>query len=121
MKIWLDAQLSPALARWMSDHFDVDANHIRNHGLLGSNDREIFEAARSADAVVMTKDRDFVDLLRRHGPPPRIILITCGNTSNARMERVLRSAFSAARALLEKKEPLVEIRDSALGGKPVRR
>ena len=69
MKIWLDAQLSPGLAAWISHHFDLDASHIRDHGLLGSEDSEIFEAARSAGAVFMTKDRDFVDLVSRHGPP----------------------------------------------------
>ena len=75
MKIWLDAQLSPGLGGWISRHFDLDASHIRDHDLLGSEDSEIFEAARSANAVFMTKGRDFVNLVSRHGPPPQVIWV----------------------------------------------
>lgn len=112
MKIWLDAQLSPALARWISDQFNVDTSHIRDHGLLASDDSEIFEAAREAGVVLITKDRDFVDLLSRYGPPPQVIWLTCGNTSNARMKEILRSQFLPALEILGAKEPLLEIRDS---------
>jgi predicted nuclease of predicted toxin-antitoxin system len=38
---------------------------------------------------VMSKDRDLADLVLRHGPPPQIIWITCGNTSNRRLEEIL--------------------------------
>jgi predicted nuclease of predicted toxin-antitoxin system len=36
----------------------------------------------------MTKDGDFVDLLDQHGAPPQVILVTCGNTSNARLRQI---------------------------------
>jgi hypothetical protein len=26
----------------------------------------------------MTKDADFVELLEQHGPPPQVVLVTCG-------------------------------------------
>lgn len=32
----------------------------------------------------MSKDSDFLNLLDRHGPPLKIIWVTCGNTSNRR-------------------------------------
>ena len=57
----------------------------------------------------MTKDRDFVDLIERLGPPPQVIWITCGNTSNAVLQRILSVALPKALALLESGEPLVEI------------
>ena len=59
MKVWIDAQLSPELARWL--------------GLHDATDEANFDAARRANAVVMTKDRDFVQLLERAGPPPQLI------------------------------------------------
>jgi predicted nuclease of predicted toxin-antitoxin system len=37
----------------------------------------------------MTKDSDFVDLVERLGPPPQIIWLTCGNTSNLRLREIL--------------------------------
>jgi predicted nuclease of predicted toxin-antitoxin system len=60
----------------------------------------------------MTKDRDFVDLVNRHGAPPQILWVTCGNTSNARLREILSAAFPDARQLLEAGEQLVEIRDA---------
>ncbi len=60
----------------------------------------------------MTKDIDFVRLLELHGPPPQILWVTLGNTSNARMREVLERTLSRAVALLESGEPLVEISDS---------
>ena len=68
-------------------------------------------AARDAGAVVMTKDRDFRTLLLRHGPPPQVIWITCGNTSNARMQEVLGRSLLQAVDLIMSGEAFVEISD----------
>ncbi len=111
MKLWLDAQLSPSLARWLASELGVDATAVADVGLRDASDAVIFAAARAADVVVMTKDSDFVALLDRLGPPPRIVWLTCGNTSNARMREVLRSRWQDARALLDAGEELVEIAD----------
>jgi len=111
LKIWLDAQLSPSLAVWLSRKFKLEAVAVRDVGLRNAEDREIFQAARKADVVVVTKDRDFVDLLERYGPPPKVLWVTCGNTSNARMRSVLTKEFPNALELLNGGESLVEITD----------
>lgn len=113
MKIWLDAQLSPALARWMEDEFDVENvfSVQLDERLRAAKDGEIFAQAKEADAVVMTKDRDFVDLVERLGSPPQVLWITCGNTSNRAMRRILSGALPSALELLRSGEPLVEISD----------
>jgi predicted nuclease of predicted toxin-antitoxin system len=59
MKIWVDAQLSPVIATWLSAAFGVDAKPVRELGLRDAEDSEIFKAAAAADAVVLTKDKDF--------------------------------------------------------------
>ena len=53
MRIWLDAQMSPAIATWISSHYAVSAVAIRDLGLRDAKDKEIFEAARQEKAVVM--------------------------------------------------------------------
>jgi predicted nuclease of predicted toxin-antitoxin system len=73
MRVWVDAQLSPALARWMVETLGVDATALRDLGLRDANDATIFRAARDGSAVVLTKDADFVSLVERHGPPPQIV------------------------------------------------
>lgn len=113
MILWIDAQLSPALAPWLQERFGVEAYSVRRLGYRDAEDPEIFRAAREAGAVVMTKDSDFLSLLEQHGPPPQILWITLGNTSNARMREVLEQLFPSARDLLQAGEPLVEIGESA--------
>ena len=111
MIIWLDAQLPPSVAAWITATFAVEAHAVRDLGLRDAQDSPIFQAARAAGAVVMTKDRDFVEMLQRLGPPPKVIWVTCGNTSNARLREILNNALPAAIARLEGGESLVEIGD----------
>ncbi|MGD0296418.1 MAG: DUF5615 family PIN-like protein [Bryobacteraceae bacterium] len=110
MTIWIDAQISPELGRWLTDRFAVEALHVRDLQMVESTDPNIFDAARIADAVVLTKDRDFVDLVRRFGVPPRVIWLTCGNTSNRELKRILDATFQRAFDLLASGEPVVEIK-----------
>lgn len=65
--------------------------------------------AKAVGAVVMTKDSDFIKLLEELGPPPQIIWLTCGNTSNANLKQILLKTFAQAVSLLEDGDPLVEI------------
>jgi len=109
MRIWVDAQMSPAIATWISSNYAVSAVAIRDLALRDAEDKEIFEAARQEKAVVMTKDSDFVLLLDKLGPPPQVIWMTCGNTSNARLKEVLTNTLPKAIDLLHLGEKLVEI------------
>lgn len=112
MTIWIDAQLPPAIGVWLRKQFEVDAAAVRDLGLREAEDEEIFNAARGADAVLMTKDADFVALLKRLGPPPRVIWLTCGNTSNARLREILTATLADALEMLDAGEKLVEIGDA---------
>lgn len=109
-RLWIDAQLPPALAGWLAATFGVDATHVDALGLLAADDRVIHAAAREAGAtVVLTKDDDFVQLLDRHGPPPQVIWLTCGNVRNAELRVLVLSAWPRIAALVARGEPLVEL------------
>ena len=109
MTIWVDAQLPPQLATWIRKTFEIEALAVRDLGLRDAKDIEIFEAARQSSAIVLTKDKDFVTLLERFGPPPQIIWVTLGNTSNQKLKDVLKNHLSKVLKLLGEGEPLVEI------------
>ena len=87
--IWLDAQLSPSLASWITDTFGIPAQAVRDLGLRDTKDFPIFLAARQAGAIVLTKDADFAHLLEQHGAPPKVLWLTCGNTSNMNLRYIL--------------------------------
>ena len=107
--IWIDAQMSPAIAAWITTSFPVEALAVRDIGLRDAEDREIFFEARKQSAIVMTKDSDFVALQNEFGPPPQIIWMTCGNTSNTRLKEILSGTLSDALKLLDSGENLLEI------------
>jgi len=109
MTIWIDAHLSPSLAKWITDTFGVPAQAVRELGLREAKDFSIFQAAREADAIILTKDADFPHLLQQHGPPPKVLWLTCGNTSNQNVRRILSSTLPAALKLLDAGELIVEI------------
>lgn len=110
MILWFDANLSPQIARWVEREFGVAAHHLDALHLRLSTDRTIFDAARAAGVdVIVTKDADFVTLISARGPPPAIIWLTSGNTSNATLRTLFERQFKAALVLIEGGEPLVEI------------
>ena len=59
--------------------------------------------------IVLTKDSDFVRLLEQHGSPPKVLWLTCGNTSDAALQRILGRHLSTALELLDAGEDLVEL------------
>ena len=111
MTLWIDNQLPPALAVWMRATFSLECLPVRDLNLQRASDPEIFAAARAANVAVMTKDGDFAELLEQHGPPPQVVLVTCGNTSNARLRRLIHLAWPAVLTMLERGEALVELGD----------
>ena len=109
MKVWLDNHLSPALAMWIAEAFSVECVQIRDLGLARAADPAIFEAAALAGAILISKDQDFGELVDRRGPPPAVILLTCGNTSTLALKVLLAGRLKAAFALIDQGDALVEI------------
>jgi predicted nuclease of predicted toxin-antitoxin system len=84
------------LAEWLSKEYRVDAMSLRDLGLRDAGDIEIFQAAQKAQAVVISKDSDFVELVSRHGSPPQLLWVTCGNVTNERLQAVFGNTFADA-------------------------
>ncbi|MBB5235563.1 DUF5615 family PIN-like protein [Deinococcus budaensis] len=108
---WLDAQLPPQLAPWLTETFGVPACSASDLGYRDAGDDEIFQAARAAGAVVVSKGSDFLDRVTRLGPPPHLLYVTCRNTSTRALWEVFIRVFPEAHRLLEQGEAVVEIGD----------
>lgn len=80
-------------------------------GLRDAIDYDIFTTAKQENAIIMSKDDDFIQLIEKYGSPPKLLWITCGNTSNARLKEVLSLTLKKALTLLENGENIVEISD----------
>lgn len=112
IEFWLDVHLSPAIARWIRDAFpDCSARAARDLGLEYSLDVRIFDAAADANAVVITKDRDFVRLAAERSPAPRVVHLTCGNTTTARLQQILAATLPRILAHFAEGGRVVEVFD----------
>jgi len=107
--IWLDAHLPPSVAPWLEATFRMGCVPVRDLSLRDALDPPIFEAARAAGAVMMTKDADFAEMVTRLGPPPQVLWLRCGNTSNAALRELLVRELPAALARLATGDPLIEV------------
>jgi predicted nuclease of predicted toxin-antitoxin system len=108
--IILDEQLSPHLAKWIQEHTGIDTYSASYLNLTNSLDKEIFEYGKQNNSIIITKDSDFIPLLSDFGPPPKIIYITCGNTSNKYLRAVFEKTLIKALKVLNH-EDLVELSD----------
>ena len=109
MKIWVDAHITPAIAKWIKDEFQIEAFSLRGLGLRDSEDEAIFYKARSEDVIFITKDENFLNLLERLGSPPKIIWLRTGNTSNEELRAIFKRSLQDILKLLETGNDLVEV------------
>ena len=75
MKFLLDQNVSPALVGLLADA-DHLAEHVRDLGMREAPDDVVLAAARDAEAVLISSDTDFGELLARsNANEPSVILL----------------------------------------------
>jgi predicted nuclease of predicted toxin-antitoxin system len=109
MRFLVDAQLPPALARWVAGRGYV-AEHVLDLAMAMSSDREIWAYAIACGAVIITKDQDFASRRASEQSGPPIVWLRCGNTRRQELLRWFDQQFSVLLAALERGEHLVEVR-----------
>lgn len=111
IELWLDMQLSPALAKWIVNEFGIKA--ISSYDLFINNEKDeiIFLSAKNkANVIILSKDNDFADLLDRLLPPPKLIWLRMGNCPNSQMKLILKNTLAPAiKELLDTSTILIEI------------
>ena len=72
MKLLFDENLSPVLPGLMKESFPGSL-HVRDCGLKGCPDDQIWGFAKENGFVVVSKDSDFVQRNFLHGAPPKLV------------------------------------------------
>src|SRR5437867_2115393 len=89
MKLLVDQNISHRILAYLLQIFP-GSSHIRNEGLLNSNDYDIFMYARKNNfSAIVTLDIDFSFLLSIHGIPPKVIWLRTGNCSTKYLGELL--------------------------------
>ena len=89
MKLIFDENVSPRLVNGLADEYP-DSTHVRDSGLRGGEDRQIWDYARTQGFAIVSKDTDFRDRSFVEGFPPKIIWLDVGNAGTAAIESLLR-------------------------------
>jgi predicted nuclease of predicted toxin-antitoxin system len=97
VKLLFDENLSPRLAISLSDQYP-ESQAVRDCGLRGASDPEIWRYARVNGFVIVSKDSDFSQRSLVHGSPPKVIWLRFGNCTTTRIDFVLRNTAERVRA-----------------------
>ena len=99
-RLLFDANLAPGLVAQLEAAFP-DSLHVRDLDLERALDIEVLRAAENESLVIVTKDRDFADLVTARGHGPKVIWLQLGNTSTREIARSLLAAADSIAELLD--------------------
>jgi predicted nuclease of predicted toxin-antitoxin system len=89
MKLLFDENLSPKLPDALSREYP-GSTHVRDVGLRGADDRQIWDYARAQGFCIVSKDTDFRERSFVEGFPPKIVWLDVGNAGTKIIGELLR-------------------------------
>lgn len=98
MKLLFDENLSPKLSQLLAALFP-DSTHVRECGLLGQVDEDVWEYARTNGFIIVSKDSDFQQRSLLYGHPPKIVWLRIGNCTRQQLVQLIITHEEDIRAL----------------------
>jgi predicted nuclease of predicted toxin-antitoxin system len=109
VRFLVDTQLPAALARWLEEK-GHQAEHALDVNLAQSKDTPIWRYAHEHGAVIVTKDEDFAEWVRRGRLGPSVVWLRIGNSSTRNLLFWLGPLLPLVVQQLEQNDRLVEVR-----------
>ena len=109
MRFVVDTNLPRALATWIvaKGH---NAEHVLDIGLAQVKDAAVWIRASETGAVIVSKDEDFADLVRRTQTGPSVLWLHTGNGTTRDLLHLLDPLWPTIELRLMAGERLVEVR-----------
>jgi len=105
----LDTNVPKGLTVWACGQ-GHEAEHVLDLGLGRSLDPELWRRAVETGAVIITKDEDFADMVRRSSSGPAVIWLRTGNGTTADLLSYLEPLWRSIEARLLAGDRLIEVR-----------
>lgn len=96
MKLLFDENLSPRLVRLVADAFP-ESVHVRDVGLKGRVDDDLWQFALRLEFNIVSKDSDFRERSYVEGFPPKVIWLDVGNAGTVAIAQLLIGEADRAR------------------------
>lgn len=109
MRFLIDAQLPPALARFLAGHGHF-AEHVGDIGLGDANDSTIWDYALANQAIIITKDEDFSNRMGQGKVSPVVVWLRIGNTSRRALLDWFEPLLPQLETLIAQGDRLIEVR-----------
>ena len=103
MKRLFDENLSPKLASMLAVEYPQSV-HVRDAGLKGHNDDEVWTFAREQGFAIVSKDTDFRERSFVEGFPPKILWLDVGNSGTVEVANLLRRELRRVEAFAGEEE-----------------
>jgi predicted nuclease of predicted toxin-antitoxin system len=104
----IDAQLPPGLATWIVEQ-GHEAQHIYDLECQDAPDNQIWLRAVQRNAIIVSKDRDFVEWALTRKPSTQVVRTRIGNATNRSLPSHLAGAWREVIAALEDGDQVVEV------------
>jgi predicted nuclease of predicted toxin-antitoxin system len=88
VKLLFDENLSPRLVESIANLY-TGSLHVRDCGLRGASDDEVWRFALQNGFAIVAKDSDFRHKSNLFGSPPKVIWLQIGNCTTSRAEFIL--------------------------------
>jgi len=103
MKLLFDENLSFRLAYALQDIYP-GSTQVRDAGLLGAEDKLVWDYAAEHGFILVSKDTDFFQRSLLYGVPPKIIWLRVGNAPTSTTLALLRDRYVLIRHFAEDTE-----------------
>ncbi len=108
MRFLVDAQLPPALARWLAAK-GHETEHVGTHGMQAASDAAIWNHALATSAAIITKDEDFSRRKVLTAAGPAVVWIRLPNTRRRELLEWFETVLPQILVALERGETLIEV------------
>ena len=103
MKLLFDENLSPKLPQLLANEYPGSV-HVREVGLRGAEDRQIWDYGRAQGFAIVSKDTDFRERNFVEGFPPKVIWLDVGNAGTTMIAGLLRRERQRVKAFEKQDE-----------------
>jgi predicted nuclease of predicted toxin-antitoxin system len=108
MKVLIDEDLSPAVARYLCEECLIDAVAVRDRELLGAPDYKVLEYAFQEDRILITANvRDFECFAKAREVHAGIVLMMDGDLLRTEQIDVVKQAIAVIEAHIETGQDMI--------------
>jgi predicted nuclease of predicted toxin-antitoxin system len=103
LEFWIDLNLPPKMAEWLTNDFDVFAKSFKELNFENTSDIEVYKIAAKTPGTIIITTKDI-------GTPPKILYLNIGNISNENLKLLIQNKFAEVIQLfLKTNKSLIEI------------